>query len=116
MRTTRGRVTRPRVVLRFVPGGSRRRAGPSLGWLVGAREAPVDRDDRPHLLGLSSLLPRLELAGGRQDHLTVAQGERHPEDVAMGWERLAGLDLELLHRVHELELVLAILLFEGRGV
>ena len=34
----------------------------------------------------------------------------------MRWERLAGLNFELLHGIHELELVLGVLLFEGGRV
>ena len=48
--------------------------------------------------------------------LAVAEAGGDPEDVAVRGERLAGPGLELLHGVHELDLVVGVLLLEGGRV
>lgn len=51
-----------------------------------------------------------------EDGTAVPQHDGDLDDIGVGREGLARELLEPLHRVHELHLIIAILLFEGRGV
>src|SRR3954454_5420749 len=52
----------------------------------------------------------------RVGQLAVSERDRDLDHLAVAGEGLAGPFLEPLHRVHELELVVAVLLLEGGGI